>query len=53
MPVNHKRVARIMREDNLLAVQPKRFERITDSNYRLEIYLNLAMRMTLTGIDQL
>ena len=25
MLVNHKRVARIMREDNLLAVQPKQF----------------------------
>ena len=42
-----------MRKDNLLAVQPKRFVRTTDSNHRLEIYLNLARRMTLTGIDQL
>ena len=25
MPMNHKRVARLMREDNLLAVQPKAF----------------------------
>ncbi len=25
MPVNHKRVARLMREDNLLAVQPRAF----------------------------
>ena len=33
MPVNHKRVARIMREDNLLAVQPKRFVTTTDSNH--------------------
>lgn len=31
MQVNHKRVARIMREDNLLAVQPKRFVITTDS----------------------
>ena len=53
MLVNRKRVARIMREDNLLAVQPKRFVTTTDSNHRLEIYLNLARRMTLTGIDQL
>jgi putative transposase len=53
MLVNHKRVARIMREDDLLAVQPKRFVTTTDSNHRLEIYLNLARRMTLTGIDQL
>ena len=53
MLVNHKRVARIMREDNLLAVQPKRFVTTTDSNHALEIYLNLARRMTLTGINQL
>ena len=28
--VNHKRVARLMREDNLLAVQPKSFVITTD-----------------------
>jgi putative transposase len=53
MLVNHKRVARIMREDNLLAVQPKQFVTTTDSNHSLEIYLNLARRMELTGVDQL
>ena len=53
MRVNHKRVARIMREDNLLGVQPKRFVVTTNSNHRLEIYLNLAGRMKLTGINQL
>jgi transposase InsO family protein len=53
MMVNHKRVARIMREDNLLAVQPRQFAITTDSNHTLEIYLNLARRMKLTGIDQL
>jgi putative transposase len=53
MLVNRKRVARIMREDNLLAVQPKHFVRTTDSNHALDIYVNLARRMTLTGIDQL
>jgi len=53
MRVNHKPVARIMREDNLLAVQPKQFVTTTDSNHTLEIYLNLARRMTLTGTDQL
>ncbi|HET6842589.1 MAG TPA: IS3 family transposase [Candidatus Angelobacter sp.] len=51
--VNHKRVARIMREDNLLAVQPRQFVVTTDSNHRLEVYLNLARRMNLSGIDQL
>jgi putative transposase len=53
MVVNHKRVARIMREDNLLAVQPRQFVVTTDSAHNLEVYLNLASRMKLTGIDQL
>ena len=39
MPVNHKRVARIMREDNLLGMQPKQFVVTTNSNHKLEIYL--------------
>jgi len=41
MLANHKRVARIMREDNLLAVQPRQFVVTTDSNHELEVYLNL------------
>lgn len=53
MLVNHKRVARIMREDDLLGVQRKRFVTTTDSEHGLEIYLNLARRMKLTGVDQL
>ena len=53
MLVNHKRVARIMREDNLLAVQPRQFVVTTDSNHALEVYLNLASRMKLSGINQL
>ena len=46
--MNHKRVARIMREDNLLAVQPRAFVVTTDSDHELEVYLNLAGRMKLT-----
>ena len=53
MLVNHKRVARMMREDNLLAVQPRAFVVTTDSDHALEVYLNLAKRMKLTGINQL
>ena len=53
MVVNHKRVARLMREDNLLAVQPKAFVVTTDSDHDLEVYLNLASRMKLTGVNQL
>lgn len=37
--VNHKRVARLMREDNLLAVQPKALVVTTDSDHDLEVYL--------------
>jgi transposase InsO family protein len=51
--VNHKRVARLMREDNLLAVQPRAWVQTTDSNHELKVYLNLAVRMQLTGINQL
>ena len=51
--INHKRVARIMREDNLLAVQPRAFVVTTDSDHELEVYLNLARRMELTGVNQL
>lgn len=51
--VNHKRVARLMREDNLLAVQPRAFVSTTDSQHELQVYLNLASRVQLTGINQL
>jgi transposase InsO family protein len=51
--VNHKRVARLMREDNLLAVQPRAFMVTTDSKHELEIYVNLASRLKLTAINQL
>jgi transposase InsO family protein len=53
MIVNRKRVARIMREDHLLAIQPRSFVVTTDSDHELEVYLNVASRMKLTGINQL
>ena len=53
MRVNHKRVLRMMRKDNLLAVRRRRFLVTTNSHHSLEVYLNLASRMTLTGMDQL
>jgi transposase InsO family protein len=53
MLVNHKRVGRMMREDNLLAVQPRAFVVTTDSHHELEVYLNLARRLKLSGINQL
>jgi putative transposase len=53
MVVNHKRVLRMMREDNLLAGQPRAFVVTTDSDHEFEVYLNLASRMKLTGMNQL
>jgi transposase InsO family protein len=53
MQVNHKRVARIMREDDLLAVQPKRPVSPGSAKAALEVYLNLARRMRLNSVDQL
>jgi putative transposase len=53
MLVNHKRVSRIMREDNLLGVQPRSFVATTDSDHDLEVFLNLAGRVKLTGLNQL
>ena len=52
--VNHKRVERLMREDNLLAITKRKFTlATTDSNHDLPVYLNLAARMELTAINQL
>jgi transposase InsO family protein len=53
MQVNHKRIARLMREDNLLAIRRRRFVITTDSSHDLEVYLNLAARMKVTGPNQL
>jgi transposase InsO family protein len=53
LEVNRKRVERLMKEDNLLAIQPKTFVTTTNSQHELEVYLNLASRMKLTGINQL
>jgi putative transposase len=51
--VNHKRVARIVREDNLLCLRRKKFLITTDSRHGLPVYPNLAGSMKLTGINQL
>ena len=53
MQVNHKRVLRMMRQDNLLALRRRRFVVTTNSNHKFEVYLNLARRMKLSGMDQL
>jgi putative transposase len=51
--VNHKRVARLMAEDNLLCLRRRSFVPTTDSGHSLRVYLNLASRLELSGIDQL
>jgi len=51
--VNHKRVYRLMREDNLLCLRKRKFVVTTDSNHGLPVYPQLAREMTLTGLDQL
>lgn len=51
--VNHKRVLRLMREDNLLCLRKKRFIKTTDSEHGLPIYQNLAAKLTVNGLDQL
>src|SRR5262249_41828558 len=50
---NHKRVYRVMREDNLLCLRRRKFVVTTDSGHGLPVYPNLAREMTLTDLDQL
>jgi putative transposase len=50
---NHKRVLRIMREDNLLCLRRRKFVVTTDSNHSRKVYPNLAGQMTLSGLNQL
>jgi putative transposase len=52
--INHKRVLRLLRADNLLCVRRRKFMfGTTDSRHGLPIYPNLAASMVLTSIDQL
>jgi transposase InsO family protein len=50
---NHKRVLRLMREDNLLCLRKRRFISTTDSRHWLTIYPNLVPELMLSGINQL
>jgi transposase InsO family protein len=51
---NHKRVLRLMREDNLLCLRNRAFVPITtDSRHGWRVVPNLARGMTLSGLDQL
>lgn len=50
---NRKRVLRLMRQDNLLAVRKQRYVFTTDSRHGYAVYANLASRLQLTGVNQL
>jgi transposase InsO family protein len=51
--VNHKRVLRLMRQDNLLSLRRRKFIVTTDSTHDWRVYPNLARYMQVTAIDQL
>jgi transposase InsO family protein len=51
--VNHKRVLRLMREDNLLCLRKRGRIWTTDSNYSHKVYPNLARDLELSGVNQL
>jgi putative transposase len=51
--VNHKRVYRVMREDNLLCLRKRKFVVTTDATHDLPAYPNLAREMIVTGLNQL
>ena len=53
LKANHKRVLRLMREDNLLCLRLKAFVRTTDSEHDHRIYPNLAKKIVLSNINQL
>jgi transposase InsO family protein len=53
MAVNHKRVVRLMREDQLLALRRRPWVATTETGHELPVYVNLARRMQVSAPDQL
>jgi transposase InsO family protein len=52
--VNHKRVERLRKEDNLLCVNEKTFRpATTDSKHKFDVYPNLARKMRPMAVNQL
>jgi transposase InsO family protein len=51
--VNHKRVLRLMRADNLLCVRRRAFVLTTDSRHSLPVYPNLARELAPTAVNEL
>jgi len=50
--VNHKRVLRLVRQDNLLCPKKKFKPKTTDSSHGLPVYPNLLKSRTITGLNQ-
>jgi transposase InsO family protein len=51
--VNHKRVLRLMREDNLLSIRRRRYVLTTNSRHPYYVYPNHAAGLSLSGCNQL
>src|SRR5215472_7231304 len=51
--VGAKKVRRLMREDNLLAIRHRKFVVTTDSDHSFGVYPNLAQYLELSDINQL
>ena len=52
-PINHKKVLRIMREENILCTPKKKFRiTTTDSNHNYTIHPNLTKDIVLVGINK-
>ncbi len=52
IPVNHKKVHRIMREKGLLVTNTKQFVKTTDSNHPYPVYPNLTKDLQVTSLNQ-
>lgn len=51
--VNHKRVLKLMREDNLLCLKKRFKPQTTDSDHSLRVYPNLAKDLEVSAVNQL
>ncbi len=51
--VNHKRVLRLMREDNLLCLRTRPFAHTTNSDHDFPCYPNLVPTLEVNGLNQL
>ncbi len=51
--INHRRVLRLMRADNLLCLRTRPFVRTTDSDHGFPVYPNLVPLLQVTDLNQL